>query len=67
MNASGNAGHCHICDEDVPRAGEAAATPGHDATILLDHIRVMHPDQYGDGPLYWPDGGLVVIDETFLD
>lgn len=31
-------GHCHLCEEDVPT---------HD---LIGHIRVMHPDQYGDGP-----------------
>ena len=30
----------------------------------LDHLRVMHPHQYGDGPDMWPDGTLVVIDQT---
>lgn len=43
-------GHCHLCDTDVPTYD------------LLGHIRVMHPDEYGDGPERWPDGGYVVYD-----
>lgn len=31
---------------------------------LLDHIRVLHPEHYGDGPARWPDGGLVIEDTT---
>lgn len=31
---------------------------------LLDHLRLLHPDVYGDGPLRWPDGRLVVYDVT---
>jgi hypothetical protein len=48
-------GHCRVCDEDVP------------SLDLLDHIRVMHPDHYGDGPQRWPDGGVVVIDTQPTD
>lgn len=28
---------------------------------ILDHLRLMHPDQYGDGPEKWPDGQHVVV------
>lgn len=31
---------------------------------VLDHLRLAHPDMYGDGPMRWPDGGLVVVDST---
>ena len=46
-----NIGHCLVCDEDIP------------SVELVDHIRVMHPDDYGDGPMLWPDGRRVVYDE----
>lgn len=49
-------GSCLVCREQI--------IPGtlHD---ILDHIRVMHPDEYGDGPPRWPDGGLVIeIDDS---
>lgn len=45
-----NTGHCNVCDEPVP------------SDELLDHLRVVHPEQYGDGPERWPDGGLVIHD-----
>jgi hypothetical protein len=45
-------GHCHCCHEQVPGAE------------MLDHLRVVHPDVYGDGPERWPDGSLVVVDGT---
>jgi hypothetical protein len=45
-------GICHLCQETPPDAE------------LLDHLRVMHPDAYADGPQRWPDGGLVIVDET---
>jgi hypothetical protein len=48
-------GHCLRCDEPVPD------------DQLLDHLRVLHPDDYGDGPLRWPDGALVVVDLTDLE
>jgi hypothetical protein len=45
---------CHLCeDPDVPT----------DPQGLLDHLRVMHPDVYGDGPERWPDGGIVIHEE----
>jgi hypothetical protein len=50
-----DSGHCYLCCEDI--------TPG-DPESLLDHGRLIHPDQYGDGPERWPDGGLVYTDET---
>lgn len=46
---------CHLCPPD-------------DNTIddrdILDHLRVIHPDHYGDGPQRWPDGQLVIVDTT---
>lgn len=30
-----------------------------DVEVMLDHIRVMHPDDYEE-PERWPDGQLVV-------
>ena len=36
----------------------------HDDILILDHLRVVHPDAYGDGPARWPDGSLVVVDQT---
>ena len=46
-------GVCHVCDDDtIPD------------TELLDHIRVMHPDAWGDGPEKWPDGEFVIHDGT---
>jgi hypothetical protein len=45
-------GLCHLCHTALP-------TPE-----LLEHLRLMHPDDYGDGPERWPDGGPVVIDQT---
>lgn len=47
-----NTGYCHVCEQPVPSAE------------LLDHLRVMHPEQYGDGPQRWPDGALVIIDDS---
>lgn len=45
-------GTCNLCGD----------TP--DDTDILDHLRLMHPAEYGDGPARWPDGGLVIIDQT---
>lgn len=47
-----NTGRCNVCEEDVA------------SVELLDHLRVMHPADYGNGPLRWPDGGFVVVDNT---
>lgn len=35
-----------------------------DIEAVTDHLRVLHPDAYGDGPERWPDGTLVVYDQT---
>lgn len=43
-----NTGHCHLCDEDVPTSD------------LLGHLRVLHPNIYGNGPERWPDGAPVL-------
>lgn len=45
-------GRCELC-------GEAVASED-----LLEHLRVLHPVEYGDGPQRWPDGAVVVEDET---
>jgi hypothetical protein len=48
-------GTCFVCpegDRDVPDVE------------LLDHLRLLHPDVWGDGPLRWPDGRVVVYDTT---
>lgn len=42
---------CELCGERKP------------ATDMLDHIRVMHPDQYGDGPERWPDGTVLIYED----
>lgn len=52
----GENAHCHLCNEDFPQ--------GTDLAQIVDHLRVIHPDQYGDGPALWPDGGPVIHDET---
>jgi hypothetical protein len=31
---------------------------------MWDHLRVMHPDAWGDGPARWPDGEPVIVDKT---
>jgi hypothetical protein len=52
----GETAHCHLCHEDFP-----------ERTTLLElteHLRVIHPDAFGDGPKTWPDGSLVILDDT---
>lgn len=46
---------CHLCPSDDNEIAD---------TEVLDHLRVMHPDQYRDGPDRWPDGEVVVNDLT---
>jgi hypothetical protein len=46
---------CHLCPE-----GDNVV----DDHAVLDHLRVVHPDQYGDGPTRWPDGQHVIVDAT---
>lgn len=45
-------GFCNVCKTTVPDLG------------LMDHLRLDHPDEYGDGPERWPDGETVIIDTT---
>jgi len=45
-------GTCNLCGERLP------------LEQVIEHLRVMHPDDYGDGPATWPDGEPVVIDTT---
>lgn len=35
---------------------------GEDAADILDHLRLFHPAEYGDGLDRWPDGAPVVVD-----
>lgn len=46
---------CHACPP------EDQFVPDYD---MLDHLRVHHPDLYGDGPERWPDGQVVIHDMT---
>jgi len=48
-------GRCYLCGERTGDRGIADA---------FDHLRIMHPAEYGDGPERWPDGSLVVVDKT---
>ena len=50
----GGTGRCELCEEPVPGG----------LVKLIDHLRVLHPEEYGDGPERWPDGGIVVLDES---
>lgn len=43
---------CRLCPDEVTRS----------PMEMLDHLRVLHPHEYGDGPEMWPDGGIVVYD-----
>jgi hypothetical protein len=52
----GETAHCHLCHEDFP--------PGTTLIELTDHLRVIHPDHFGDGPATWPDGEMVIFDDT---
>lgn len=50
---------CFLCGHKT----EPADTMIQDVENAMDHIRVMHPDQYEESER-WPDGGLVLEDET---
>jgi hypothetical protein len=45
-------GVCDLCHEPV------------EDDHLLEHLRLLHPDDYEDGPERWPDGDIVVHDQT---
>lgn len=40
-------GHCHLCRDDFPD--------------IVEHLRLLHPEEYGEGPDRWPDGSLVAL------
>jgi hypothetical protein len=31
---------------------------------LVEHLRLFHPDDFGGGPATWPDGAVVIHDDT---
>lgn len=43
---------CHLCGDHLPDSD------------MGDHLRIMHPDEWGDGPERWPDGAPVIVDMT---
>ena len=49
-------GRCEVCGQEF----DAPVTLG----TILDHLRENHPDEYGEGLATWPDGEVVVFDET---
>lgn len=46
---------CNLCNERLPEKDMADAV-----RVMDDHLRVVHPDIYGDGPERWPDGSIVI-------
>lgn len=42
---------CNLCPPGAPQVPDAE---------LVDHVRLLHPDAWGDGPQLWPDGTPVV-------
>lgn len=49
---SDDEGRCELCKEMFP------------ISEILEHLRLFHPDEYGDGPETWPDGTIVIHDTT---
>lgn len=47
---------CLICNDEWPDEEGGLES-------IVDHLRVVHPDQY-EPPERWPDGGIVVTDDT---
>jgi len=45
---------CHLCGDEISRS----------LAEMLDHLRVIHPDVYGEGPEEWADGGLVYYEDA---
>lgn len=53
--------NCDLCGHhELPAEDNMAA----DLVLMLDHLRVMHPEEYGGGPERWPDGEIVMQDTT---
>lgn len=55
MERDPDSGVCNVCGVEFP--------VGSGLWAVLDHVRLLHPDLYGDGPQRWPDGSLVVHEE----
>lgn len=51
---------CGLCGE----SDKSADNMMEDLELIVEHMRVVHPDYYGEGPKRWPDGELAVFDET---
>lgn len=52
---------CNLCGhEEKPESGDMAG----DLALMNDHLRVIHPEEYGDGPERWPDDSIVIYDDT---
>lgn len=45
---------CHVCQPEAAIADEE----------ILNHVRLLHPEQWGDGIECWPDGSPVIVDLT---
>ena len=48
----GTHGFCELCKDWLP------------LTTVADHLRLFHPDEFGDGVATWPDGEVVIVDTT---
>lgn len=60
-----NTARCNLCQRHWPR-GEFGIPEA------FEHLHDEHPDAYGDGPQQWPDGEVVIVNESlepadFLD
>lgn len=53
-----NVPECNRCGHKEPKTDSLLD----DVDVMLDHIRVMHPDDYEE-PERWPDGRLVITVE----
>lgn len=45
---------CEVCGEQMPDSE------------ILDHLRLMHPDDYGDGQPEWEDVGIETARVTII-
>lgn len=49
---------CNRCGHTEPKTDNMLS----DVEVMIDHLRVMHPDDFQE-PERWPDGGLVLTVE----
>ena len=52
--------NCEVCGYQ----DKSPTTMVEDVELMVEHLRVFHPEEYGDGPERWPDGAVVLHDET---